>query len=240
MNYLVTAKSGLKVRSGPGTDYEEAAERLLYEDVIIAADQDSPDPAWLPILLEDDTVGFVARQYVEPVQTDYQAQEAAKIQEPAPGLAETRVPIMQNQLTALYGYPKENAGYLKIIDLRDFSGSLTHVRDFQGNKWSCRVWGHEAMEAPLKEAFRLLCDQGLAGELRTYDGCFNIRKMTSGRSYSVHSWGMAVDLNAGTNGYKRDPSLSPDFVQCFTDAGFEWGGDWQTPDGMHFQICHTR
>lgn len=240
MNYQVTAQSGLKVRRGPGTEYEEEAERLVYGDVIIGADQESPDPAWLPILLEDDTVGYVARQYVEPVETNYQAQEAARIQEPVPVQAKARTPIMQNQLTALYGYPKENAGYLKIIDLREFAGYLAHVKDFNGNRWSCRIWGHEALEGPLKDAFRMICSRALAGELKTYDGCFCIRKMTSGRSYSVHSWGMAVDFNAKENPYGGPVQFSDDLILCFAGPGLEAGALWNTPDGMHFQLPWTQ
>lgn len=247
MNYEVTAQSGLKVRGGPGTEYEEEAERLICGDVIIGADQESPDSAWLPILLEDDTVGYVARQYVTPVATDYQAQEAAKIQELAPVQAKARAPIMQGQLTAKYGYPKENAGYLKIIDLREFAPHLAHVRDFQGNKWSCRVWGHEALEGPLKTAFRLLCERGLAGELKTYDGCFCVRPMKSGSRPSVHSWALALDFNALTNPFQSDGSedlitdFSDDFVRCFAEAGFEWGGLWTScHDAMHFQLPWTQ
>lgn len=240
MNYQVTAHSGLKVRSGPGTDNDEAAERLRFGDVVIGADQPTSDSAWLPILLEDDTVGWVARAYVQPVETDYQAQEAGRIQEPAPVQGEARAPIMQNQLTALYGYPKENARYLKIIDLREFAGSLGHVRDFQGNKWSCRIWGHEAMEGPLKRAFGLLVERGLAGELKTYDGCFCIRKMTSGRAYSVHSWGLAVDFNARENPYGGPVRFLDEFIRCFAGAGFESGALWRTPDGMHFQLPWTQ
>lgn len=240
MNYQVIALSGLKVRGGPGTDYEEAAERLLYGEVIIAADQESPDSAWLPVLLDDDTVAYVAREFVELVATDYPAVEAAKIQAPAPVSAAPRPLLMQNQLTAKFGYPRENAAYLTIIDLREFAGRLAHVRDFNGNQWSGRIWGHEALAGPLRQAFGLICDRGLAGELKTYDGCFNIRKMKSGRSYSVHSWGLAVDFNARENPYGGPVRFSDDLIRCFADAGFEAGALWRTPDGMHFQLPWTQ
>ena len=54
---------------------------------------------------------------------------------------------------------------------------------------------------------------------------------------SLHSWGIAIDLNAFENGLNMAPKLSPGFVKCFTDAGFEWGGNWQRKDGMHFQLA---
>jgi hypothetical protein len=30
--------------------------------------------------------------------------------------------------------------------------------------------------------------------------------------------------------------MSPELVACFKDAGFDWGGEWSKPDGMHFQL----
>ncbi len=105
------------------------------------------------------------------------------------------------------------------------------------------------LEGPLKKALRLVCERGLAGELKTYDGCFNIRPMKSGRSLSVHSWGLALDFNAETNPFQYPgPSFSDmvrdfsdDFVRCFAEAGFEWGGIWKSvKDPMHFQLPWTQ
>ena len=53
---------------------------------------------------------------------------------------------------------------------------------------------------------------------------------------SLHSWGIAIDVNAAWNQLNMTPTLSPEFVKCFIDAGFDWGGTWQRKDGMHFQL----
>jgi len=83
--------------------------------------------------------------------------------------------------------------------------------------------------------------------LKTYDGCFNIRKKRGLNSMSLHSWGIAIDINAFSNplGLTRSQiiakgltPLSEGFLKCFTDANFHWGGDWQRrPDFMHFQLA---
>ena len=101
-----------------------------------------------------------------------------------------------------------------------------------------RIYCNKDMVKPLEKAFRNLIDSGCVKELRTYDGVFHIRKTTKGTSMSLHSWGIAIDVNASSNRYGKVPTLSEDFVKCFTSAGFEWGGDWRLyKDGMHFQLA---
>ena len=236
MNFEVISPRGLKVRGGPGLNYVEAAESLQFGDVVIQADMVSPDPGWLPILLEDDAVGWVARKYVREDQVDYRAIEAEKIIQTPAGIA----PIFQRELIQKYGYPREGVPYLKIIDLREYAGHLGQVRDYQGRPWSCRIYGHEALEQPLRKAFGLLCNRGIAGELKTFDGCFCISKMRGGNNYSVHSWGLAVDFNAAKNTFGGEVSFSDDLILFFAEAGFEAGALWNSPDGMHFQTPWTK
>jgi hypothetical protein len=99
-----------------------------------------------------------------------------------------------------------------------------------------KIYCNRILVEPLTKAFENLISTGCVNELKTWNGCFNIRKKTSGRSPSLHSWGIAVDVNAAWNGYGRKPVLSAEFVKCFVDAGFVWGGNWRTPDGMHFEV----
>lgn len=101
-----------------------------------------------------------------------------------------------------------------------------------------RLYCNRDLVGPLSAAFKNLIGRGFVAELKTWDGCFNIRTMKgSDKTASLHSWGVAVDVNAAWNGYGKKPKLSKGFVQCFKDAGFDWGGDWKTPDGMHFQLA---
>jgi len=99
-----------------------------------------------------------------------------------------------------------------------------------------RIYCNKDMVQPLTQAFKNLIERGFVSELKTWDGCFNIRKKRGLSSMSLHSWAVAIDVNAFENGLGVQPKLSAGFVKCFTDAGFDWGGTWQRKDGMHFQL----
>lgn len=99
-----------------------------------------------------------------------------------------------------------------------------------------KLYCNKDIVAPLSKAFAALIKSGKVAELKTFDGCFNIRKQRGATSTSLHSWGIAIDVNAAWNGLKKTPALSPAFVKCFTDNGFDWGGTFKRLDGMHFQL----
>jgi len=100
-----------------------------------------------------------------------------------------------------------------------------------------RLYCNKDIVLPLSKAFKALIDTGHVKELKTFDGCFNIRYQRGSRTAaSLHSWGIAIDVNAAWNGLGKDPQLSAGFVKCFTDNGFDWGGTWKRKDGMHFQL----
>ena len=99
-----------------------------------------------------------------------------------------------------------------------------------------RLYCNSDLIQPLRQALQNLITQDLACQIMTWDGCFNIRKKRGGSSYSLHSWGIAIDINAAWNRFGEKPTMPKEVVKCFTDAGFEWGGEWSKPDGMHFQL----
>ena len=99
-----------------------------------------------------------------------------------------------------------------------------------------KIYCNKRMVPALSKAFQNIKTRGLEDQVKTWDGCFNIRKKKSGSSASLHSWGLAIDINAAWNGYNKPVTMSKALAQCFKDAGFDWGGDWTTKDGMHFQL----
>ena len=99
-----------------------------------------------------------------------------------------------------------------------------------------KLYCNKLMIGPLMQAFSNIIDRELIDELKTWDGCFNVRKKRGLKSMSLHSWGIAIDINASWNGLGKEPTMSNRLVKCFTDCGFEWGGAWTRKDGMHFQL----
>jgi D-alanyl-D-alanine carboxypeptidase len=78
---------------------------------------------------------------------------------------------------------------------------------------------------------------GLSGEIHTYSGCYAARTVarSSTAPPSQHAYGAAIDINAPENPYGSTPTMDPKIVRIFERWGFLWGGDFLTPDGMHFE-----
>jgi len=129
------------------------------------------------------------------------------------------------QLYSRYGAP-ENESNMMILVVPVALG-LAHVPR--------KIYCNKAIGKPLLQAFTNVAMAGLQDKIRTWDGCFNIRKKRGAVSQSLHSWGYAVDINAAWNAFGKTPTMDPRIVQCFKEAGFDWGGIWRKPDGMHFQ-----
>lgn len=74
-----------------------------------------------------------------------------------------------------------------------------------------------------------------------FSGSFAVRPIRGGHTPSMHSYALAVDINAPANPLGADAAhtfFQPDslVVQEFKQAGWVWGGDWSgRRDAMHFQ-----
>ena len=102
-----------------------------------------------------------------------------------------------------------------------------------------KIYCNRDMVKPLQKAFENIIERCLQSEVKTWDGCFNVRLIRGSSDpddWSLHSWGIAIDINAAWNGLGKAPQMSAALVKCFTDAGFDWGGTWKRKDGMHFQL----
>ena len=99
-----------------------------------------------------------------------------------------------------------------------------------------KIYCNKIMVKPLLDALQEIKNSGFLSLIMEWNGCFNVRKSRTSNSYSLHAWGIAIDINASTNPLGKKPQLSTAIVHIFKKHGFDWGGDWQNPDGMHFQL----
>lgn len=100
-----------------------------------------------------------------------------------------------------------------------------------------KIYCNKDMIVPLTNAFENVLKEGISDQIKTWDGCFNIRAKRGAKSISLHGWGIAIDINAAWNRFGKKPTMSIELVNCFANAGFSWGGYWKKPDGMHFQLA---
>jgi hypothetical protein len=72
-----------------------------------------------------------------------------------------------------------------------------------------------------------------------FGGCYVPRFINRDptRGVSLHTWGIAVDLNVATNPLGTPGQIDQRIVSTFGRWGFAWGGNWQRPDPMHFELA---
>lgn len=102
-----------------------------------------------------------------------------------------------------------------------------------------RLYVNKAVVEPLTTALAETQKVCPAYVIKTM-GCFCPRLKRVNGDLSVHSWGLAVDINADANPLadKLITDMPPEFVMCFKNAGFTWGGQFTGKrDPMHFQYC---
>ncbi|MFB3882892.1 MAG: M15 family metallopeptidase [Armatimonadota bacterium] len=98
---------------------------------------------------------------------------------------------------------------------------------------------HRLVAPALTRVLEDLKQRNLCHLINTFDGCFAPRHMgwDPRRGLSRHSWGIAVDVNARLFPYGSEAHQSPRLIEAFARQGFTWGGEWRTPDPMHFEIA---
>jgi hypothetical protein len=100
---------------------------------------------------------------------------------------------------------------------------------------------HRVLLPQLRGALQEVVDRGLAAAVRPgeYGGCFHPRYIEHDpdRGLSLHSWGVAVDLNVRGNQRGTTGEIDHRVVAIFKRWGFAWGGDWAWTDPMHFELA---
>jgi hypothetical protein len=136
------------------------------------------------------------------------------------------------------------------------NASLPSGRVLLNGSIPIRARCHRVIEPAIRAALSEIAARGLGGTINVYHaniagGCHLARfnRLTPDSSLgflSRHSWAMAIDTNTVGSCQGCAP---PDFatipggcttVQIFRKHGFAWGGNFLTPDGMHFEWVGER
>jgi hypothetical protein len=112
-----------------------------------------------------------------------------------------------------------------------------------------KITCHEKVHDSLKRIFTNVLDHygiDTITELRLdrFGGCLNVRKMRGGSSWSIHSWGAAIDIDPDRNqlkwGKDRAFLARPEYEPFWKIVEAEGGislGRLRNYDYMHFQFA---
>ena len=104
-----------------------------------------------------------------------------------------------------------------------------------------QVTCHRVLLPQLRGALQEIVDSGLADRIDPGDfgGCYSPRFIAGdpGRGLSLHTWGIALDLNVQSNQRGTPGEIDRRVVDVFKRWGFAWGGDWSYTDPMHFELA---
>jgi hypothetical protein len=102
---------------------------------------------------------------------------------------------------------------------------------------------NKGMVPQLRAALTEVADRGLADKIHPgeYAGCYYPRYIARdpSKGLSLHSWGIAVDLNVPGNQRGTVGEMDRQVVAIFKKWGFAWGGDWNYTDPMHFEMAQV-
>ncbi len=97
---------------------------------------------------------------------------------------------------------------------------------------------HKVVFPQLTAALSEVQTTGLAQEIDPgeYAGCYYPRYIAGTQQLSLHSFGIALDLNVPGNQRGSVGEMNRAVVAIFQKWGFAWGGDWGYTDPMHFEM----
>lgn len=148
-----------------------------------------------------------------------------------------------NDFLKKFGTPtQQGLNYLAKLDL-PYPMRLAWDLDTEIKRISC----NKEIVEPLRKVFAEILEYYGIEKIKSlgidlFGGCFNYRQMRGGRSWSVHAWGLAIDLDPSRNQLKETsktarfarPEYKP-MIDIFYKNGFINLGIEKNYDWMHFQ-----
>lgn len=145
------------------------------------------------------------------------------------------VPQSRNECYKLFGDPLLSGYWKEYSGFCETPVELNHCFTYKNSEGKHGFYCNKLLIPKFQAVHKAIVTAGLSQELKTFDGCYNVRKIRGGSELSTHSWGIAVDHNAAENALGAEPKISKEIVAIFENHGFYWGGRFKRKDGMHFQ-----
>lgn len=120
---------------------------------------------------------------------------------------------------------------------------------YDGKEYKHGVKVHKALKESLEAIFQEIYEYYGAENIHklgldNYGGAYNFRKTTGGSSYSIHSWGCAIDWAPETNAMNTkapkatlSSSACRKFWEIWEEHGWHSMGRTYNKDWMHVQAC---
>lgn len=141
-------------------------------------------------------------------------------------------------MTAFYGNVGENQTQL----LLPYPMRLSWEPAKTVRKITCHSKVHDSLKQILSD---ILVHYGSMDEISKarmdlFGGCLNVRKVRNGTTWSIHSWGTAIDLDPEHNGlnmHREQASMPSEVIAIFESEGWVSLGHARDYDYMHFQAA---
>lgn len=151
----------------------------------------------------------------------------------SPVITAPKVPASYAEVVEIFG-PPCNEDNLAFCEVPEELTAFPHLTALNGKRgFRC----HKLLVEEFGAVFKEIVSSGLAPLIKTFDGCYNCRNIAGSTSTSLHSFGIATDLNADENERGDwNGKMDQRIVDIFAKHNFWWGG-WfhQIPDMMHFE-----
>lgn len=211
--------SALIIRSLPEGGVGTDTGKRIFNGYTATAAGESFDKEWLYIDAPA-ARGWAAKRFLEELSANV-----------LPSPAWPKIPNGRAEIEAVFGKPGKpicSAGRVLLPTPVKLSWSDQKVTIV-----SC----HKLMEDVFTSVFNAIYKAGLWPELENYGGIYEDRSVKGGLKISTHAWGISVDVDTLDNALGKKPEMHPKIIKIFADHGFLWGGNWNRPDGMHFQYA---
>lgn len=154
-------------------------------------------------------------------------------------------PSSYQELCSIFGNPNPYYSYSKRTYIVDINWEVHNLVLLNTTlELPKRVYCHKFLAPVLMDVFDELYNKGLQHLIHTWDGCFNPRKISGSTSFSTHTFGISIDINASRNPMginwkdnKNPEKMDEQLIEIFTSKGLFWGNDFKRPDPMHFSLA---